>query len=90
MASTPAQRAKIVVYARTLCIFCIRARWLLRSRGYAFDVVHVTTDDERRALAERTGRKTVPQIYIGERHVGGFDDLQALDRAGELARLCEA
>jgi glutaredoxin 3 len=58
---------------------------LLRAKGQDFDVVDVEAEPERRAeMVERTGRHTVPQIFIGGRHVGGYDDLAALERAGEL------
>jgi glutaredoxin 3 len=57
----------------------------------AIDKIRIDQDpDERDRMIERTGRRTVPQIYIGERHVGGFDDLAALDRAGELVPLLQA
>jgi glutaredoxin 3 len=65
------------------------AERLLRSKGVTvIDKIRVDLEPERRAeMMERTGRRTVPQIYIGERHVGGFDDLSALDRAGQLDEL---
>ena len=74
------------MYSTASCPFCIRAERLLRARGVA-DIAKIRVDLEparRGEMMERTGRRTVPQIYIGERHVGGYDDLVALDRAGEL------
>lgn len=83
--------ARVVVYTTSYCPYCTRAKLLLRSRGVAFDEVDVTGDDERRAwLVQQTGRKTVPQIFIDGRPIGGSDDLAALDRRGELQKLLAA
>jgi glutaredoxin 3 len=83
---------KITMYSTGVCPFCQMAEKLLRSKGVsAIDKVRVDLEPERRAeMMERTGRRTVPQIYIGDRHVGGFDDLSALDRAGQLDELLAA
>ncbi len=79
--------ARVVVYTTSYCPYCMRAKLLLRGRGIAFDEIDVTGDDERRAwLTRETGRRTVPQIFIDGRPIGGSDDLAALDRSGELAR----
>ena len=81
--------AAVLMYSTASCPFCTLAERLLRARGVT-DIAKVRIDLEpaRRAeMVERTGRRTVPQIYIGERHVGGYDDLVVLDRAGELAPL---
>ena len=80
---------KITMYSTGVCPYCQMAERLLRSKGVsAIDKVRVDLEPEKRAeMVERTGRRTVPQIYIGERHVGGFDDLSALDRAGQLDEL---
>jgi glutaredoxin 3 len=84
--------AKITMYSTGVCPFCQMAERLLRSKGVsAIDKIRVDLEPERRAeMMERTGRRTVPQIYIGDRHVGGFDDLSALDRAGQLDELLNA
>jgi glutaredoxin 3 len=81
--------AKITMYSTGVCPFCQMAERLLRSKGVSvIDKIRVDLEPERRAeMMEKTGRRTVPQIYIGEKHVGGFDDLSALDRAGELDKL---
>ena len=81
--------AKITMYSTGVCPFCQMAERLLRSKGVsAIDKIRVDLEPERRAeMMERTGRRTVPQIYIGEKHVGGFDELSALDRAGQLDEL---
>ena len=80
---------RVTMYTASYCGYCVRAERLLAARGVD-DIVKIHVDeepDERMAMMKRTGRRTVPQIYIGERHVGGYDDLAALDRAGELAPL---
>ena len=84
--------AKVVMYATGFCPFCVMAERLLRSKGVAdIEKVRVDLDPARREeMMQRTGRRTVPQIYIGERHVGGFDDLSALDRQGGLDPLLAA
>ena len=78
----------VVVYATPFCSYCGAARMLLTKKGVRF-TEHVVSDDaERRAEMEaRSGRRTVPQIFIGDTHVGGFDDLYALDRSGQLDEL---
>ncbi len=83
---------KITMYSTAVCPYCQMAERLLRSKGVAeIEKIRIDTDPAvRDQMMERTGRRTVPQIYIGERHVGGFDDLSALDRAGELDRLLNA
>lgn len=75
------------MYTTQVCPYCIRAKALLKSKDIPFEEIDVSRDDEKRAwLVQATGRRTVPQIFIGEEAIGGFDDLAALDRAGELAR----
>lgn len=81
--------AKVLMYSTGVCPFCNMAERLLKSKGVA-DIEKVRVDLEparRQEMMERTGRRTVPQIYVGERHVGGYDDLAALDRAGALEAL---
>jgi glutaredoxin 3 len=80
---------KVYVYATGVCPYCVMAERLLRSKGVVeIEKIRVDLEPARRTeMTERTGRRTVPQIYIGERHVGGFDELSALDRAGELEAL---
>lgn len=83
---------KITLYLTGACPFCHMAERLLISKGVTeIDKVRVDLDPlKREEMMTKTGRRTVPQIYIGERHVGGFDDLAALDKAGELAGLLAA
>jgi len=81
--------AKIVMYSTGICPYCVMAERLLRARGVAeIEKIRVDLDPVRRAeMMEKTGQRTVPQIYIGETHVGGYDDLVSLDQEGELADL---
>ena len=84
--------AKILMYATGVCPYCVMAEKLLRAKG-ATDIEKVRVDADparREEMMARTGRRTVPQIYIGDRHVGGYDDLAALDRAGGLDPLLAA
>ena len=75
------------VYSTQVCPYCVRAKMLLKDRNIAFEEIDVTGDhDKRDWLVETTGRRTVPQIFIGEEAIGGFDDLRELDRTGELTR----
>jgi len=74
------------MYSTAVCPYCVQAERLLLSKGVAqIAKIRVDLDPaQRMAMMEKTGRRTVPQIYIGDVHVGGFDDLVALDRAGRL------
>ncbi len=80
------------MYTTEVCPYCLRAKALLKQRGVEqIDEVRVDLDpSQRTAMIELTGRRTVPQIFIGDRHVGGCDDLIALDRQGALAPLLAA
>jgi glutaredoxin 3 len=77
---------RISMYCTAVCPYCVAAERLLSSKGIAdIEKIRVDLQPARRAeMMERTGRRTVPQIYIDDRHVGGFDDLAALDAAGGL------
>ena len=81
--------AKVVMYSTAVCPYCQRAEMLLKQRGVTeIEKIRIDLDPPQRdAMMQKTGRRTVPQIYIGEHHVGGFDDLAALDRQGALASL---
>lgn len=76
----------IVMYSTQVCPYCVMAEKLLKSKGVAnLEKILIDRDPaQREIMMTRTGRRTVPQIYIGETHVGGYDDLVALDRAGQL------
>lgn len=83
--------AKIVLYTTSWCPFCDRAKRLLSHKGQEWEEIDVESAPERRdEMVERSGRTSVPQIWIGERHVGGYDDLAALEAAGELDPLLES
>ena len=84
--------AKVTMYSTGVCPYCIQAERLLKAKGVAeIDKIRVDLlPEQRAAMMAKTGRRTVPQIYIGDTHVGGFDDLSALDRAGGLDALLAA
>lgn len=81
----------VVMYSTTFCGYCQRARNLLERKGVSVQEIKVDEDmRERETMVNRSGgRRTVPQIFIGEKHVGGYDDLAALDRSGELDALLQ-
>ncbi|HZW11753.1 MAG TPA: glutaredoxin 3 [Noviherbaspirillum sp.] len=78
--------ARVVMYSTAVCPYCVMAERLLKSKGVEnIEKIRVDLQPEQRAeMMQKTGRRTVPQIYIGDTHVGGFDDLSALDHAGKL------
>ena len=83
--------AKVLMYLTASCPFCQSADRLLQEKGVAVEKIRVDLEPARRAeMMQKSGRRTVPQIWIGERHVGGCDDLYALDRAGKLDPLLKA
>ena len=79
----------VTLYSTAMCPYCVRAERLLEAKGVTgIEKIRVDLDPEQRTLMmQKTGRRTVPQIYIGDTHVGGFDDLHALDQAGGLDAL---
>ncbi len=77
--------ARVRMYTTAVCPFCQMAERLLKAKGAEIEKIRIDLDPaERTAMMEKTGRRTVPQIYVGDTHVGGYDDLAALDRAGKL------
>lgn len=77
--------ARVRMYTTAVCPFCQMAERLLQSKGAEIDKIRIDLDPVQRSeMMEKTGRRTVPQIYVGDTHVGGYDDLAALDRAGRL------
>ena len=84
--------ARVLMYSTAVCPYCNMAERLLKAKGIdEIEKIRIDLDPEQRALMmEKTGRRTVPQIYIGDTHVGGYDDLAALDRAGGLDPLLAA
>jgi glutaredoxin 3 len=85
---SPGKTPPITIYTSAMCGYCVAAKNFLKSRGLGWDEVRVDLDPgERERLVQRTGRTTVPQIFVGEVHVGGYDDMMALHRAGKLVPL---
>lgn len=85
------EQPEIVIYSSAVCAYCVAAKNFLGSRGLSYREVRVDLDPEERAkLIERTRRTTVPQIFIGDTHVGGYDDMMALHRKGALESLLTA
>lgn len=81
----------IVMYCTATCPYCIRAQRLLEGKGVSVEQIRVDLEPKRRAeMIERSGRTSVPQIFIEDRHVGGCDDIYALERTGELDQLLQA
>ena len=83
--------ARVVMYSSGVCPYCTMAERLLKSKGVdEIEKIRIDLEPAQRTLMmEKTGRRTVPQIYIGETHVGGFDDLSALDKEGKLGPLLQ-
>ena len=83
--------SKIEVYSTAVCPYCVAAKNLLKARGLEWVEVRIDTDAAQRdaMLARSGGRRTVPQIFVNDQHVGGYDDLVAADRSGKLAQLLE-
>ncbi|HET8707851.1 MAG TPA: glutaredoxin 3 [Pseudomonadales bacterium] len=80
--------SSVLIYTTPFCPYCIRAKHLLSSKGVSFTEINVALDRAKRVeMEQKSGRRTVPQIWIGERHVGGCDDLYELERRGELNTL---
>ena len=83
--------ARVEMYVKTFCPYCYRAEMLLESKGVEFETYLLDSAERRQEMIERAnGRTTVPQIFIDDHHVGGCDDLYALDREGKLEQLLKA
>lgn len=82
--------SKVVMYTTAICPYCVAAKNFLKSRGATWEEVRIDTDPARREeMLARARRTSVPQIFVGDTHVGGYDDMVALDRAGGLAPLLQ-
>lgn len=82
---------EVVMYVSSWCPYCVRAKAILQRKGVSWKEVNIETDPSlRQHMIETTGRRTVPQIFIGDHHVGGSDELAAAERSGELDRLLAA
>lgn len=80
--------AKVEVYSTDYCPYCRAAERMLSAKGVPFEIIDVSDDqDKRHWLVEKTGRSTVPQIFIDDQSIGGFTDMQALDRSGKLKEM---
>ena len=81
--------ANITIYTKPACPYCAAAKALLKSKGQTFDEINVEADAQKKEemIEKSGGRLTVPQVFINGQHIGGFDDLKALDQRGELASL---
>ena len=83
--------SQVTIYTKPYCPFCVRALDLLERKGVAFDEIDAGFDpDKRQEMIRRSGRATFPQIFIGEAHIGGCDEMMALERAGELDPMLKA
>lgn len=81
-------KEQVVIYTQALCGYCAAAKRLLDEKRIDYEVIDVTMNaGRRREMVDRSGRRTVPQIFIGDRHIGGYDDMAAMNRAGELDAL---
>lgn len=79
---------QITLYSTPICPYCVRAKQLLERKGQTYTEIDVSAEADRHAMIERAGgRRTVPQIFIDQLHVGGYDDLAALERSGKLDTL---
>ena len=77
----------VQIYVKEGCKYSARARQLLMSKGVLFTETDITfADDKRQEMVQRSGKETTPQIFIGDEHIGGYEELRALDEGGELAR----
>jgi glutaredoxin 3 len=85
---SPATAPKVQMYTTAVCPYCIRAKHLLERKGVAYEEIHIDGDQEQmHIMMQRSRRHTVPQIFIGEHHVGGYDDLARLEAYGRLDEL---
>lgn len=82
--------AEVLIYTMTTCPYCVAAKKLLKKKGVAFEEVNLDQHPDRWSECEkRSGQQTVPQIFLGDRHIGGCDDLEVLNKSGELDKLIE-
>lgn len=79
---------KALIYSTALCSYCVAAKNFLKSRGIAYEEIRIDSDPAKQEeMVKRTQRRSVPQIFINERHIGGYEDLVQFDQRGELAQL---
>ena len=83
--------AKVVIYTKSYCPYCVKAKQLLDAKHVSYTEISIETDDEQRdTMIRLSGRRTVPQIFINDQPIGGFDDMAALEKAGKLNELLNA
>ena len=83
--------AKVVIYTKSHCPYCVKAKQLLDAKHVSYTEISIETDDEQRdTMIRLSGRRTVPQIFINDQPIGGFDDMAALEKAGKLNELLNA
>jgi glutaredoxin 3 len=83
--------SKVVIYTKPFCPYCVRALRLLDNKGVPYTEIEASADPEKKSeMVQRSGRFTFPQIFVGERHIGGCDDMMALEARGELDPILEA
>lgn len=88
--SESSEKLKVVMYGTLFCPYCLRAKMLLKKKGIKYEELRVDSDRSlRKEMEKRSHRDSVPQIFIGNIHVGGYDDLAALNHKGELSRMLE-
>ena len=81
---------KVIVYSKDICPYCVKAKNLLQRKGVNFTEIKITTDEQKQEMIKKAnGRMTVPQIFIGDFHVGGCDDLHALESEGKLDKILQ-
>ncbi|MFM7558006.1 MAG: glutaredoxin 3 [Alphaproteobacteria bacterium] len=81
---------KVIVYSKDICPYCVKAKNLLQKKGVNFTEIKITTDEQKQEMIKKAnGRMTVPQIFIGDFHVGGCDDLHALESEGKLDKILQ-
>lgn len=81
---------KVIVYSKDVCPYCVKAKNLLQRKGVAFEEIKITTDEQKHEMIKKAnGRMTVPQIFIGDFHVGGCDDLHDLESEGKLDKILQ-
>lgn len=81
---------KIIIYSKDVCPYCVKAKNLLQRKGAVYEEIKITTDEQKQEMIKKAnGRMTVPQIFIGDFHVGGCDDLYALEGEGKLDKILQ-
>ena len=81
---------KIIIYSKDVCPYCVKAKNLLQRKGAVYEEIKITTDEQKQEMIKKAnGRMTVPQIFIGDFHIGGCDDLYALESEGKLDKILQ-